>query len=107
MSSKRKKAYGAFTDKTIVGVSDAYWESLPTLHVGHTDNLVFEQRPYKVWVSRMGPEDYGFGDWVSQRENAKALKAWHEEKIVIEKDVPGEGWIRLPRHRRTIHLGTR
>jgi hypothetical protein len=108
MSQKLQQVLqGRFTDKTIVGVSDEYWERLPTLHVGHTANLVYESRPYKVWVSRLGPEDYGFGDWMNDKENQKALRIWHEEKIVIEKEVPGEGFVRLPRHRRTVHLRSR
>jgi hypothetical protein len=101
--SRHKDSFHDFTDATITGVPDTYWEGLPTLHQGHTDNLVHDDGTYKVWVSRMGPEDYGFGDWQSQRENSKALKAWHEEKIVIEKSVPGEGIVRLPRHRLTVH----
>jgi hypothetical protein len=103
----RKKRFGAFTDTTIAGVPDAYWEGLPAIHQSHTSNLVYEDPKYRVFVSRMTPEDYGFGDWQSQSENSKALKMWHEERIAVEKKVKGRGYVLLPRHRRTIHMGTR
>lgn len=101
-----------FTDKTIVGVPDAYWEGLPRLHEGHTSDMVLESGPYRVWVSRMDPEDYGFNAYPEgspgyAAQNAKALRMWHDEKIVIEKDVPRKGWVRLPRHRMTLHTRSR
>lgn len=55
--------------------------ALPTLESGHTDDLKFDDGKHRVWVSRMGPEDYG-DDYQSQ-------KRYESDLVTVEHNRGG------------------
>lgn len=69
----------------------AVWQSMPTLHQGHTDNLKFASTTFKVWTSRMSRADYA--------EGIEGAKAFSNERLTIEKLIDGV-WTTLDQYGR-------
>ena len=61
-------------------------EVLTILAEDQTHNLVYDDGEYRIWLSRMSPEDYD-KDW----------DAYNAEKIMFEKLVDGK-WILTDKH---------
>ena len=60
-----------------------HWKRQRVIESGHTDNLVYDDGNFRVWVSRMGLEDYN-GD----------RRAWMADRMTIERRTGG-GWVRV------------
>ena len=59
-----------------------YWKAQHTLESGHTDNLKYDDGRVRVWVSRMGLEDYGSrADWLADRLTIEKLVKGRWEKV--------------------------
>lgn len=88
------------SDREIAAIPDEVWRSMPKIGETQDADLVYDQAPYAVFVSRMSPEDYGYEDWrpATSATNRKAMREWMADRVVIEKRVPGRlGPVRVRR----------
>lgn len=76
--------------ETLYQVTLAEWQSMPTIHAGHFDNLKFENPSFRVWLTRATLADYD-GD----------AHAYADARLCIEQLVDGV-WRRLDRYGRLL-----
>jgi hypothetical protein len=78
------------TFKELYQLFDHEWAARPTLHVGQTHDLKYDDGQHRVWMSRLRPEDY---------DVPEPARKQLDERRVIER-FEGGRWITLDRYGR-------
>lgn len=77
----KKKAATKVTARALGELGYNFWLKEKTLESGHFDNLKYDDGEFRVWVSRMTPEDYG--------EGRIAREAWMAERFTVQHLIRG------------------